>query len=323
MSAAFPVFRYANNNWKLQKFASRVYSDWNRDYETDSDNDATPKKRKKSDSNSDSDSDNEKKRHSPTLPPTTPLPPAAPPVELLTAPNTIVGPSPPAINAINTIQPQLVTDPPVPPIEMQPGASHTDHDITPPRNDSPSAPPIISTVSDATVQPTDPTTTTNDSKRSDDVPTNNVDPKTSVAAPQRDRGSRRVTRAAKANDKPNPLSGLSIPKPTTEVPHSEIAPEVRTRSGSKVMEPHPTHLSAKNMFAHEVKKKNPEITQDEFNALFDKLTPNEKKTYEYFTLSPEYPRESLGSLRVFRGIPRDSLGTPYSYSIFVFGLKWL
>ncbi|KAF9030402.1 hypothetical protein BJ165DRAFT_1535706 [Panaeolus papilionaceus] len=46
------------------------------------------------------------------------------------------------------------------------------------------------------------------------------------------------------------------------------------------MEPHPTHLLAKNMFAHEMKKKNPEIMQDEFNVLFEKLTPSEKKVYD-------------------------------------------
>ncbi|KAF9043409.1 hypothetical protein BJ165DRAFT_1484849 [Panaeolus papilionaceus] len=283
MSAVFPVFRYANNNWKVAKFGTRVYFDWNRDYETDSDDDVAPKKRKKSSSNLDSDSDDETGKKKGKLQKTTkpvvrtkmdkgtskkasPPPPPLPPSDV------IIGPSPPNMNAP---QPQLVADLPVPPAENQSQAFHTDHEITPSRNDSPPS-------SDTAIQATDPAppaaTFSNDSGLSDDVPTTNVDPKTHVAAPQRDLRPQCATRATK--NKPNPLSGLSIPKPTTEIPHSETAPETRTCGGSKVMEPHPTHLSAKNMFAHEMKKKNPEITQDEFNTLFDRLTTNEKKTYE-------------------------------------------
>ncbi|KAF8964884.1 hypothetical protein BDZ97DRAFT_2058235 [Flammula alnicola] len=313
MKTKYPEFRYCQGDWKLHAFATIRYPDWNRYYrktgvltrakpskgkrKADDEEDSAPKAKKKS-------------RKQPT-------PPDMNVVDLDGDTDPAPGPSSsrsPPTSAASTSSVKSDSVPSTSPTTDATPASSPSHEpvslganaIANPSSTA-SQSPTLSTSSFGSLNSSGPpaqvntgvTASTSSSSGDAMVPqpegdhvnadngmmTPTAGPDAPASPSTSSDGDNDITQPARPSRRPriDPLAGLSIPKPPTEVPqtipNAPMAVHAKPKKG-KLMEPSETLLTARNLYAIDYLKTHSDVTISEFRDIYKKLDSETLKRYE-------------------------------------------
>ncbi|KAF8156024.1 hypothetical protein B0H34DRAFT_517899 [Crassisporium funariophilum] len=326
MCAKFPEFRWCQGDWKVQEFAKHKYPDWNR-YSGQPGTLSRAKPsigKRKADDSKDIAKPKKKRRNAPnhgvidlTAGPSgciDNLPAVSSSlisssscggnIPLVSSPSPsrvdISDPSP--VEGSQSNSPSAVTSSPVPvPVTIVTALQNA----VLPNPDPPTTPTAIATPASNVGDHLD--------TEASPLPGPSVESTDAVQAPSPPLPAPSVVQAAQLSRRTrvNPLAGLAIPKPPSEVPQPEsiaqpvlIAPQPKGKPQTgKPMEASSTSLTAQNLYAIDYLKENPDsrVTVGEFRKIYSKLDGATIKQYE--RLSKE--RKAAATKAVFP-IPSSS-----------------